>query len=315
MRRASAARLTVLAAVVLGGCAIKDTGREVTFENREARTGAALIAAGDADSLQAAALLGVVADDPQPRLRLIERAAAAAPARPDIAWTNLQLCLRVGSCDPRPIEAHLHALDPGNGAAWSATLERSWKAKDAAALQTTLVAISNTERFGIYWNQTIAHVANAVIRTAAMEPKGAFVEAIGAAAAQWTPEKAMTDFCQGRSLEQPDVLATCRRLSAVLRRGDTYLTEMVGLAVAMRVWPESSAEYRAAVQERRVAQYRADADERLLSRKPLDNAWVLHRLELLAAHDTEQEVVLADITSAGLNPDPPPDRGFPSGRR
>lgn len=315
MGPSSAALLTALAAVVLGGCAVKDTGREVTLENREARTGAALIAAGDADSLQAAALLGVVADDPESRLRLVQRAAAAAPARPDIAWSHLQLCLRVESCDPRPIEAHLHALDPGNGAAWSATLERSWKHKDTAALQATLVAISNTERFGIYWNQTIAHVANAVIRTRAMEPKGAFVAAIGAAAAQWTPEKAVTDYCQGRSLEQPDVLATCRRLSAVLRRGDTYLTEMVGLAVAMRVWPERSAEYQAAANAWRVAQYRADTDGRLLSRKPPDNAWVLHRLELLAAHDTEQQVVLTEITSAGLNPDPPPDRKFPSWHR
>jgi hypothetical protein len=307
MRLSSAACLTALAAVLLGGCAAQDPGREVTFENREARSDAALIAAGDADSLQAAALLGDLADDRAQRLRLIQRAVTAAPDRPDIAWSHLQLCLRVESCDPQPIEAHLHALDPGNGAAWSATLERSWKRKDTAALQATLVAISNSERFGIYWNQTIVHVANAVIRTRAMEPKGAFVEAIGAAAARWTPYKAVTDFCQGPSLKQPDVLATCRRLSAVLRRGDTYLTEMVGLVLAMRVWPESGAEYHAAADEKRVAQYRTDTDDRLNTRKGLDNAWAQSHLALMAAHDTEQEVVLAEITNAGLNPDPPPD--------
>jgi hypothetical protein len=315
MRLSSAARLTALAAVLLGGCAAKDTGREVTFENREARSDAALIAAGDADSLQAAALVGEIADDPGKRLQLIQRAAAAAPDRPDIAWSHLQLCLRVESCDPRPIEAHLHALDPGNGAAWSATLERSWKRKDTATMQATLVAISNTERFGIYWNPTIVHVANAVIRTRAMEPKGAFVEAIGAAAAQWTPEIAITDYCQGRSLEQPDVIATCRRLSAVLRRGDTYLAETVGIAVAMRVWREGSAEYQAAAHAQRVAQYRVDTDDRLTTHRQLDNAWAQSRLQLLATHDTEQEVVLADITSAGLNPDPPPDRNFSRWRR
>jgi hypothetical protein len=315
MRPLSAALLTALVAVVLGGCAVKDTGREVTFENREARTEAALIAAGDPDSLQAAALLGVVADDPAQRLQWIQRAAAAAPARPDIAWWHLQLCSRVESCDPRPLEAHLHALDPGNGAAWSAALERSSKLKDAAALQATLVAISNSEGFGVYWNQSIAHVANAVIRTRAMEPKNAFVAAIGAAAAQMIPYKPITDFCQGRSLQQPDELATCRRLSAVLRRGDIYLTEMVGLAVATRVWPEGSAEYRAAVEARRVAQYRTDTDNGLTSRKVLDNAWAQSRLALMAAHDTEQEVILAEITSAGLNPDPPPDHKFSRWRR
>jgi hypothetical protein len=299
-------RLTALAALVLGGCAARDLGQQATFENRVARTEAALIAAGDPDSLQAAALLGD--GDPAQRLRLIERAATAAPARPDIVWWQLQLCLRVADCDPQPIEARLHALDPGNGATWSAALERSARLKDAAALQATLAAISNSERFSVYWNASIVHTANAVIRTRAMEPKSAFVRAIGAAAAQTIPYRRMTDFCRGRTLQQAADLATCRRLAAVLRRGDTYLTEMVGLFLARRVWPERSTEYLAAVDERRVAQYRTRADDRLTTRRGLDNAWVQSRLELLATHDTEQDVVLADLTRAGLNPDPPEDR-------
>jgi hypothetical protein len=306
-RSSSAALPTALAAVVLGSCATRDTGQQVTVENREARAEAALIVAGDADSLQAAALVGD--GEPAARLRLIQRAAFAAPARPDIAWWQLQLCVRVQSCDPQPIEAHLQALDPGNGAAWSGTLERSWKSGDTAALHVVLVAVSNSERFGIYWNASIVHTANALIRTGAMEPKNAFVRAIGAAAATWVPYKAITDLCQGRSLEQPEVLATCRRLAAVLRRGDIYLTEMIGLAVARRVWPEGGAEYQAAAEARRVAQYRTDTENRLTTRKLLDNMWVQSHLALMAAHDTEQEVVLAELTSAGLNPDPPHDHG------
>jgi hypothetical protein len=307
-RSSSAAVPTVLAVVVLGGCVTTDTGRQVTIENQAVRAEAALIAAADPDSLQAAALVGD--DEPAARLRLIQRAAVAAPARPDIAWWHLQLCVRVESCDPRPIEAHLQALDPGNGAAWSGTLERSWKSGDTAALQAALLAVSNSGRFGIYWNASIVHAANAVIRTGAMEPKNAFERALGAAAATWVPYKAITDFCQGRSLEQPDVLATCRRLAAVLCRGDIYLTEMIGLAVARRVWPEGSAEYQAAVEARRVAQYRTDADNGLTNHKVLDNVWVQSHLALMAAHDTEQEVVLAELTRAGLNPDPPRAHGL-----
>jgi hypothetical protein len=304
-RRSSAAAVTALAAVLLSGCAARDRGRQVNLENQAARTESALIAAGDSDSLQAAAILG---DDPGQRLQLIERAAAAAPARADILWWQVQLCSRVASCEPQPVAARLRALDPGNGAGWSAALERSGKLKDAAALQATLTAISNTERFGVYWNQSIVHTANAVIRARAMEPKSAFVAAIGAAAAQTIPYKPMTDLCQGRALEQPEVLATCRRLAAVLRRGDTYLTEMVGLLLARRVWPQGSAEYQAAVDARRVAQYRTETDDRLTTGRVLDSVWVQGRLEMLATHGTEQEVVLADITTAGLNPDPPPDR-------
>ncbi len=308
-RPASAAVPTALALLVLGSCAATDSGHQLTVENRVVRTEAALIAAGDPDSLQAAALVGD--GEPAAKLQLLQRAAAAAPARPDIAWWQLQMCVRVESCDPRPIEAQLQALDPGNGAAWSGTLERSWKSGDTAALHAVLVAVSNSERFGIYWNVSIVHTANAVIRTGAMEPKNALVRVMGAAAATWVPYKAITDFCQGRSLEQPDALATCRRLAAVLRRGDIYFTEMIGIALARRVWPEGSAEYQAASEARRVAQYRADTDNALTTRKVLDNAWVQSHLALMAAHDTEQEVVLADLTVAGLNPDPPRDHGRP----
>jgi len=306
-RPSSAAVPTVLAVVLVGGCVARDAGREVSIENRTTRAEAALIAAGDPDSLQAAAIL---ADDPDRRLQLIARAAAAAPARPDIAWWHLQLCNRVASCDPQPVAAQLHALDPGNGAAWSVALERGAKLRDPAALQAALAAISNSERFGIYWNQTIVHTAGAVIRARAMEAKSAFAAAIGAAAAQSVPYKQMMDFCQGGSLEKPEVLAICRRLAAVLRHGDTYLTEMVGLIVATRAWPEGSAEHRAALSARRVAQYRTHEDDTLTTRRVLDNLSAQSRLDILAAHDTEQEVVLADLTRAGLNPDPPQERGL-----
>jgi hypothetical protein len=304
-RPSSAALVAALATVALGGCAARDVTREVNFENQVARTEAALVAAGDPDALQAAAILG---DDPGLRLALIERAATAAPARPDILWWQLQLCSRVASCDPQPIEARLHALDPGNGAVWAAALERGAKLKDAAAGKTTLAAIAGAERFSVYWNQSIVHTAGAVIRVRAMDPKSAFVAAIGAAAAQTIPYQPLTDFCQGRALEQTEALATCRRLAAVLRRGDTYLTEMVGLLLARRAWPPGSPEYQSAVDARRVAQYRAQTDDRLTTRRVLDGAWVQRRLEMLATHATEQEVVLADITTAGLDPDPPPDR-------
>jgi hypothetical protein len=306
-RPSSAAFPTALAAVLLSACAARDAGREVSFENRTTRAQVALVAAGDPDALQAAAILG---DDPAQRLQMIERAAAAAPARPDIAWWQLQLCSQVASCDPQPVEVRLHELDPGNGAAWAAALERNARLKHAAAVRETLTAISNSERFGVYWNQSIVHTANAVIRVRAMEPKGAFVAAIGAAAALAVPYKRMTDFCQGRVLEQPEVLATCRRLAAVLRRGDTYFTEMVGIVLATHVWPEGSSEYQAAAEAKRVAAYRTHADDTLTTRRVLDNVWAQSRLEMLATHDTEQEVVLADLTRAGLNPDPPLERNL-----
>lgn len=57
-----------------------------------------------------------------------------------------------------------------------------------------------------------------------------------------------------------------------------------------------------------MARYRTHVDDTLTTHRVLDSLWVQSRLQTLAAHDTEQDVVLADITNAGLNPDPPPDR-------
>jgi hypothetical protein len=168
--------------------------------------------------------------------------------------------------------------------------------------------VANSEHFSIYWNASIAHAAHAMISTRSMEPKTAFAAAIGAAAAQVLPYHPLGAFCRGPFHGQPDTLATCRRLSGVLRHGDTYLSEMLGLALAKRIWPEGSAEYRAIVAAQRLARYRTDANDHLMTRRPMGNADAERYLELMATHDTEQAAVLASITAAGVNPDPAQDR-------
>jgi len=111
MRRLPAAILVVgLLAVFAASCASHHAEQ---YDKRVARAMAALISAGDADSLAAAGLLGNwLKDGEARRLELMARASEEAPGRPDLAWLHLQSCTQVKSCDPESIARRLRALDP-----------------------------------------------------------------------------------------------------------------------------------------------------------------------------------------------------------
>ena len=308
MRRSWTSRLVGLVGLLCAGCVVTDARHHAGYEQTVERTTRALIAAGDADSLAAAAELGWPKDDPIKRLTLIARAVAAAPDRPDLVWLNLQRCRDVESCDPKPLEAQLHALDPANGAAWSSSVARSDKNEDTAAVRKDIAAIANSERFDVYWNVTIVHTANAVIKVGTLDSPSAVVGAIGAAAAMAIPGYApIAKAFKGELLKDPDLLATCRQISSVMRHGDTYITEMIGVAIAKRVWPEASTEYRDAVDAERLNRYRMATGVRLSNSHAWNRKYAEKYLHLLATHKTEQEVFLAEITNAGLSPTPPKD--------
>jgi hypothetical protein len=291
----------VLAAALLAACASKEASNRATYERTLAQARQALLAAGDADSLAAAALL-IYKGDASERLALVTRAAAAAPERPDLAWLQLQQCIRVPSCDVEPIETQLRRLDPGNGAAWSGSLARSLD--DAAKRDSLVAAIASSERFDVYWNALIFHTANALIKSGAMPAPNALVAAIGGGSAQAIPAfQPLTAGCKGPALEQAAALVRCRRLTAVLRHGDTYITEMLGQSLAKRLWQVGSPEYQEVVDARRVTRYRCEAAVKA-NRDLVSPEGTKRYLELLATHRTEQEVSLAELTRAGLAPNP-----------
>jgi hypothetical protein len=324
MRRSSTTALIAMAVFLTTGCAVNEGRREATKERALQRTKTALISVGDADSLAAASLLsgwpllgGWPKDQPLTRLELIERATAAAPDRPDLAWLHLQLCSQVETCDPKPIETQLHALDPANGAAWIGSLSRASKLTDTDEIQANILSIANTERFDIYWNPIIVHTTNAVIKAQTMDAATALVAAIGSAAAIAIPAyQQISNACKGEPLQRRDILANCRKVSVVLSRGDTYITQMIGLAIAKRAWPEGSAEYQGAVEAKRLAQYRMTSAARISTHNLWNKNDALNYLSLMATHRSEQDVALEEITKAGLDSNPPPDwtESQPGGR-
>jgi hypothetical protein len=92
-----------------------------------------------------------------------------------------------------------------------------------------------------------------------------------------------------------------------MRNGDTYITEMVGIAIAKRVWPETSAEYAEAVEARRLGQYRMRMEGKITLTALRRDAGAVAYLQLIGTHRSEQEVALAVIANAEKNPTPPPD--------
>jgi hypothetical protein len=298
-----------LAAILCNGCATDGVRQQAAYDRKIQRTEQLLIAAGDADSLAAAAMLSVGPTfNPVQRLTLIARAVSEAPDRPDLVWLNVRLCTQVDSCNPEPLEAQLRALDPDNGAAWFDSIGRAGRRNDVVAVRKDLAAIATSRRFDTYWNATIVHITNAILKTHTMDLPTALVATIGVASAMAIPAyQTIVNACKGDPLQDPDVLSTCRQVSTVMRGGDTYLTEMIGIAIAKRTWPEGSPTYVDAIGAKRVAHYRMDVDGKLSLHRFLSSEYASKRLQLMMEKKTEQEVNLAEILNAKLNPNPPSD--------
>jgi len=305
----STSLLAGLAAILCAGCATDEGRRQAAYAHKIQHTEQLLIAAADADSLAAAAMLSIGPGiDPVQRLTLISRAVAEAPDRPDLVWLNVRLCTEVDGCNPEPLEAQLRALDPDNTAAWFNSIGRAAKRNDEAAVRNNLAAIASSTRFDTYWNTTVVHVTQALLRTKTMDLRTAFITAIGVAAAiVFPPYQFIANACKGEFLKDPDGVVICRRVASVMRRGDTYLTELIGLAITRRVWPEGSAEFIAANNARRVAHYRMHIEGQISLKQLWSSRDIARRLQLMTDNQTEQEVVSAEILSARLNPNPPSD--------
>lgn len=301
--------LVVMVGMLSGGCSANGAFEQAKYDRKIQRAEQMLLAAGDPDSLATAAILrfGPSFTPAQP-LELIARAVSAAPNRADLVWLNISLCKVVETCNPAPLEENLRAVDPDNGAGWLGAAGRAAASHDAAALRTSLAALAATKRLDTYWNVTNAHVTSALVRTKVFDPLTALTTSIGMTAAGSIPAyQSIVNACRGDALADPETVITCRRISAVMRNGDTYLTELIGTSIAKRVWSESDPEYADAVRARRVARYRMDAVSQIFNENYLHSSFAENQLKLMTEKRTEQEVNLTEILNAKLSPDPPTD--------
>lgn len=266
-----------------------------------------LEAAGDADSLAAAAELGRWPTGRAARqLALLTRAVALAPNRPDLVWLQLNVCAQIRTCELEPIATRLQALNPENGASWLPSLNRAVRVGDTEAAGRYLRAIAQGRRFDLYWNMSVGHIASALIKVHTLDAATALTAVFGAESAHALPAfQNISKACRPPASADSARIITCRRIAAAMRNGDTYIAEMLGIAIAERVWPATGTEYAEALAERRLGQYRMRTAAGITAATLHGKAAVIGYLGLLRTHRTEQGAALALITSAGADPVPP----------
>jgi hypothetical protein len=291
----------VAGCLLVVGC----TASPLTIDERHLeRAAAQLQRRPDADSLAAAGLLRVTKSRAQ-AVALMARAEAAAPTRADLVWLHLRACREVPTCDPLKDEQKLRTLSPANGAGWVDALAHATAARDEAAADAALIAIAHSERVDTYWTTLVGHLSAAAARTGKLSPAEAMIDITGMMAAMALPDYSrLSNSCKGDRLQRDDIREFCRGLAAALENGDTVITEMMGVAIAKRVWPEGSAQWQAAVERRRVYEYRSTL---LRALKPV--SWSTTQAQAYIAlcldYPSEQAVLREQLIAAGKDPDPP----------
>jgi hypothetical protein len=297
----------VIAIALLPSISSCATSRDAQAEKAEERWEHAADLLGnrtDADSLAAAGLLDSVKRRNR-SLVLVARATANAPQRSDLLWLHIEICQAAPACDPEPLERRLKTLDATNGAAWMGALSRANKANDEQAKSAALAAISRSERLDIYWTTLVARLSRATAKTKALSLTESEISVIGILAAQAIPAyQVISNACRGEHLMHDDRVAVCHGVANSLLYGDTYITEMIGVAIAKRVWPENSPQWTEATDARRAWDYRAG----YLSHADAWNAAHTDEyLNLCAQNRREQDVYKAELIASGKNPNPPPN--------
>jgi hypothetical protein len=295
--------LAIGLSLFLVGCAMSPAAKEAKADLRLERTAHVLSKRTDADSLAAAGLLSFSKNrDNAPAL--MARATAAEPGRADLVLLQAEVCGGVTPCDPEPIEQRLRELDPSNGAGWLATLARANASKDDRATDSALAAIGHSDHVDIYWTTLIAHLSRAIEQTKMLSPGEAEVLVIGFLSARAISPYGAAPTCKGERLQRAEIVESCRGVAKAFERGDTYLAEMTGISIVKRVWTEDSPEWKAAVEARRVYDYRSKFFGKLGVRS------IMHPekfLALCAENRREQDVLRAQLIEAGENPNPPPE--------
>lgn len=287
----------------LFSCATSPEALSTKAEMRMERAAELLAKRTDADSQAAAALL-VAGKHAGQSLRLVAQASLVAPERADLVWLHIQFCQADASCDPEPLEGQLRILDKANGAGWLGALARANKRSDEQSKSAALAAIGRSDRLDIYWTTLIARLSHPIASTKVVSLAEAEIYVIGVLAAETiSAYQVLSNACKGERLRHDDVVETCRGIANALLQGDTTITEMMGAAIAKRVWPENSTKWVEADEARRIWDYRAQ----LLIHA---ETWVLAHpsdyLTLCEQNHREHDLIKAELIASGKNSDPPP---------
>jgi hypothetical protein len=246
---------------------------------------------------------------------LIKMAFDKAPDRADIAWLYAQLCANVATCQPESAEARLRRLDSKNTAAWLGALSRAQRAKDVAAENEILEAMSRTERFDIYWNSLASKTAVVMSadNAAQMGPTTPDLVttnlnlAIGWLSAVALPAfKPLADACL-RDGTNPVHTQRCQGIANALANGDTYIAEGIGLSIRKKLATPGSADAARVDDLIRRSRYQRDTAGQIIAIQEDREKFSRELIKLMANLRREQDVYVAVIRWGQQPVEPPAD--------
>jgi len=232
------------------------------------------------------------------------RAIAGEPNRPDLVWLQAQVCWALNACNPEPLEHRLRELDPENGEGRMGDLTRAAASDNEQAADSALAEIGKSDRVDVYYTPLIAQLTRAAANTQSLSIEDAEEVIVDFLASQAIPGyTAASKQCKGARLNEAATVDVCRGVARAFERGDTFLTAMIGVAIAKRVWSEGSPEWKAADDARRRYEYQT-------------KLWAKHEsyavahadeyLKIWAQNRREQDVFTAQLIAFGEDPNPPP---------
>jgi hypothetical protein len=300
----------VAIAMVLHGCASPKTGSQPHASSK--RTPNTL---ASPDLLLAEALRQYVNNrDGAQALAMAQLAVERAPERADALWIYLQICSGSQGCRPEPLEAQLRKLDPTNGIVWLGPLNRAVQQNNQAEADQILEAIGRSQRVELGWNGMVAKIATALAertRNTAPENKLPLAEglneAVGLLSRITLPAfQPLSDSCPARRLGERLAAARCLLVSAILQRGDTYVSESIGLGIAQRLAATDIAGDSAKVDQRiAVSRYQRDSAGEIIAGQVEREKFTSEMLDLMNKLRREQDVFTAVIRWAGRPLAPP----------
>jgi len=275
-----------------------------------------LIATKTADAQAAAALLKQFGEENDTNsYHLARRAAELAPERHDLAWLAVRMCNRAADCNPEAAEQHLRQVDPGNGILSIRKLVHALAVEDADGIDSALTALADSQYLYVYFDPLVASTATALVNA---KPQGggqptrkevatAAITMIGVIAASVLPSlKPLEVACKGTGLENAGRLERCRRAARTLAdHSDTFITEGLGLSLEQHLWPLDSPEGQAITARRRVLQYRLEQYGRLNVSSPELTKFPLDYLNVVRAHEREQDAALVYFEKEKISVNPP----------
>lgn len=242
-------------------------------------------------------------------LMQIQRAAKAAPERPEIQWLYLRICIEVPGCEPQPIETQMRKLDPGSGSVWLGPLARAQARGDARAEEQILEVMTKATHFNIYWTTLIARLSPPLSRTpvatSVAQPvptplTNAVNATIGWLSSLATASfKAVSTACDEQHVREPATRVRCEQIAQALQKSDTTLAEGMGLGIAQRLAIPNSANAQQLSAKVRTLRHQNQEAGTIVAAQVEKDKFSEQMLKLMAQLKKEQEVSRAILRWAG----------------